>query len=61
VSQRAFCVTENSCIVQFCIIVLVIIEYGVGIGSRITVNVNVKCDVKNKSIIVTKFGRQFEI
>jgi hypothetical protein len=48
-SQRAICATENRCRVQFCIIVLVIIEYGVGIGSRTTVNVNIKCDVKNES------------
>jgi hypothetical protein len=34
--------------VQFCIIVVVIIAYEVGIG-RITVNDNVKCDVKNES------------
>jgi hypothetical protein len=48
--QRAFCVTENSCTklkIAFCIIVLVIIEYGVGIGSRR--NVNIKCDIKNES------------
>jgi hypothetical protein len=26
-----------------------IIQYGVGIGSKITVNVDIKCDVKNES------------
>jgi hypothetical protein len=34
---------------SYCIIVLMIIQYGVGIGSKITVNVDIKCDVKNES------------
>jgi hypothetical protein len=59
--------------VQFCIIVLVIIEYGVGIDGRIIANASVKCDVKKMNLNPCcrmkinyqegrlLFGRQFEI